>query len=64
MGSADGISAECAVTVRGQDISSRHLKYVAINERTSLAEDVYPDERERLLAVGDTVVVARETPLP
>ena len=65
VGSADGIGAECIITVQGREhLSTRQLRIVAINERTSLADDVYPDESEKPLAVGDTVVVARETPLP
>jgi hypothetical protein len=63
VGSADGMSAECIITVQGREHgSTRHLRIVAVNERTSLAEQVYPGASEKPLAVGDCVVVARELP--
>ncbi len=62
VGSADGVSAESIITIQGREhLLTRHLRIVAVNERTSLAEDVYPDEREKPLAVGDNIVVAKET---
>jgi hypothetical protein len=65
VGSADGISAECIITLQGKEHrSTRHLRIVAVNDRTSLAEDVYPGESEKPLALGDKVVVARETLRP
>jgi hypothetical protein len=62
VGSADGMSAESILTVQGREHrSGRHLTLVAVNERTSLVEDVYPGQSEKPLAVGDNIVVAKET---
>ncbi len=62
LGSAHGISAESILTLQGRKHrSGRHLTLVAVNERTSLVEDVYPGESEKPLAVGDNIVVAKET---
>ena len=63
VGSANGINAECTIAVQGRDhLSTRQLTFVAINEQSSLADELYRDDHEKPLAVGDKLVVARYFP--
>jgi hypothetical protein len=66
-GSADGISPESILTVQGWGLEHcfvQHLTLVAVNEHSSVVENVYPGEYRTPLSVGDYVVGTRQTPSP